>query len=332
MNAIGGPKRPVLHISRRSRLVGATLTVLGGLLWIQSAGAQTPRTPDGKPDLQGIWNFSTATPFERPPELAGKEFLTPAEAAEYVKKIVAGRNKDVRGQSAQADVESAYNDFWWDQGDQLVGTLRTSLVVDPKNGRLPALTAQGQKRAAASGAAWVGSPDGPENRSLAERCIMGFNAGPPMAPSAYNNNVQIVQTRDHVMLLNEMIHHARVIALDNRRPLPGQLRMWGGDSRARWDGETLVVTTTNFRGEGTGQVVLRGTSGDKLTLTERFRRTGPNALLYEFTVEDVDTWVAPWTVQLPMTRTDEPIYEYACHEGNYGMFNMLKGARAQDQR
>jgi hypothetical protein len=312
--------------------LGATLTVLGGLVWIQLAGAQTLRTPDGKPDLQGIWNFSTATPFERPPELADKEFLTSAEAAEYVKKIVAGRNKDVRGQSAQTDVESAYNDFWWDQGDQLVGTLRTSLVVDPKNGRLPALTPQGQKRAAASGAAWVGSPDGPENRSLAERCIMGFNAGPPMAPSAYNNNVQIVQTRDHVMLLNEMIHHARVVPLDNRRPLPGRLRSWGGDSRARWEGETLVVTTTNFRGEGTGQVVLRGTSGDKLTLTERFRRTRPNTLLYEFTVEDLDTWVAPWTVQLPMTRTDEPIYEYACHEGNYGMFNMLKGARAQEQR
>jgi hypothetical protein len=153
-----------------------------------------------------------------------------------------------------------------------------------------------------------------------------------MAPSAYNNNVQIVQTRDHVMLLNEMIHHARVIALNGRPRLPGQLQMWGGDSRARWDGETLVVTTTNFRGEGTGQVVLRGTSGDKLTLTERFRRTGANALLYEFTVEDSDTWVAPWTVQLPMTRTDEPIFEYACHEGNYGMFNMLRGARAQDTR
>ena len=321
-------------MSGRSRVAGM-MAVTGALAlsWLAAGSAQTtPRTPDGKPDLQGIWNFSTATPFERPPELADKEFLTPAEAAEYVKRVVAGRNKDVRGQSGQTDVESAYNDFWWDQGDQLVGTLRTSLVVDPKNGRLPALTPQGQARAAASGAAWVGSPDGPENRSLAERCIMGFNAGPPMAPSAYNNNVQIVQTRDHVMLLNEMIHHARVIALDSRRPLPGQLRTWGGDSRARWDGETLVVTTTNFRGEGTGQVVLRGTSGDKLTLTERFRRTGPNALLYEFTVEDLDTWVAPWTVQLPMTRTDEPIYEYACHEGNYGMFNMLRGARAQEQR
>ena len=312
----------------------ATIAIVLVVSWMVLAGGQTttPRTPDGKPDLQGIWNFSTATPFERPPELAGKEFLTSAEAAEYVKKIVAGRNKDVRGQSAQTDVESAYNDFWWDQGDQLVGTLRTSLVVEPKNGRLPAMTPQGQQRAAASGAAWVGSPDGPENRSLAERCIMGFNAGPPMAPSAYNNNVQIVQTRDHVMVLNEMIHHARVIPLNSRGRMPGHVRMWGGDSRARWDGETLVVTTTNFRGEGTGQVVLRGTSGDKLTLTERFRRTGPDALLYEFTVEDLDTWVAPWTVQLPMTRTDEPIYEYACHEGNYGMFNMLKGARAQEQR
>jgi hypothetical protein len=161
---------------------------------------------------------------------------------------------------------------------------------------------------------------------------MGFNAGPPMVPSAYNNNIQIVQTPDHVMVLNEMIHHARVIPLGGRAPLPAHLRLWGGDSRGRWEGDTLVVTTANFRREGTGSIVLRGTGGERLRLTERFRRTGQDLLIYEYTVEDPDTWVAPWTVQLPMTKTDDLIFEYACHEGNYGMANMLRGARVQDQR
>ena len=290
-----------------------------------------PRTGDGHPDLQGMWSFSTATPFERPADLADKEFLTAVEAVEYAKKVVEARNKDTRGQNAQSDVEAAYNDFWWDQGTTMVGTRRTSLIIDPKTGRIPPLTPAGAKRAAESGAAWVGSPSGPEERSLGERCIMGFNAGPPMAPSAYNNNVHILQTRDHVALFNEMIHNARIIPLDPRPTLPQHVRQWAGSSRARWEGDTLVVVTANFRSEGTGQVALRGSSGDQMRLTERFTRSGPDALLYEFTVDDPGTWVRPWTVQMPMSLSTEPIYEYACHEGNYGMMNMLAGARAKDR-
>jgi len=290
-----------------------------------------PRTPSGQPDLQGIWSFSTATPFERPDDLADKEFLTAAEAAAYAKKVVEARNKDTRGQNAQSDVEAAYNDFWWDQGTEMGGTRRTSLVIDPKNGKIPPLTPAGAKRAAASAAAWVGAPDGPEDRSLGERCLMGFNAGPPMAPSAYNNNVHILQTPDHVALLNEMIHNARIISLHATPALPERVRLWAGASKARWDKDTLVIETTNFRPESTGQVVLRGSSGTQMRLTERFTRSGPNELIYEFTVDDPGTWVQPWTVQLPMTRSDEPIYEYACHEGNYGMINMLSGARAKER-
>jgi hypothetical protein len=151
-----------------------------------------------------------------------------------------------------------------------------------------------------------------------------------MAPSAYNNNVQIFQTRDHVALLNEMIHNSRIVPLTTRPGLPAEMRQWAGDSRAHWDKETLVIETKNFRSEGTGQVALRGMNGDGMRLTERFSRTGVDSLVYEFTVEDAATWVSPWTVQIPMTRTDSPIYEYACHEGNYGLMNMLSGARAND--
>ncbi|MEQ1870359.1 MAG: hypothetical protein ABL961_10080 [Vicinamibacterales bacterium] len=290
-----------------------------------------PRTPSGQPDLQGVWSFSTATPFERAADLADKEFLTAEEAAAYAKKIVEARNKDTRGDNAQSDVEAAYNDFWWDQGTQMGGTRRTSLVIDPKNGKIPPLTPAGQKRAADSAANWVGAPDGPEDRSLGERCLMGFNAGPPMAPSAYNNNVHILQTPDHVALLNEMIHNTRIVPLNAHPALPERVRLWAGESKGHWEGDTLVVVTTNFRPEGTGQVALRGSSGDQMKLTERFTRSGPNDLIYEFTVDDPGTWVRPWTVQMPMTRSDEPIYEYACHEGNYGMMNMLSGARAKER-
>jgi hypothetical protein len=289
------------------------------------------RTVYGQPDLQGVWSFSTATPLERPADLADKEFLTPEEAAAYAKKVVDGRNKDARGSNALSDVEAAYNDFWWDQGSTMGGNLRTSLVIEPKDGKIPALTPAGAKRAAASGAAWVGSPNGPEDRSLGERCIMGFNAGPPMAPSAYNNNVHIFQTREHVVFLNEMIHNARIVPLDGRPRLPASVRQWAGDSRARWEGETLVVETTNFRTEGTGQVALRGSSGDEMRLTERFTRTGPESLTYQFRVDDPGTWVQPWVVEMPMSLSDGPIYEYACHEGNYGMTSMLSGARAKDK-
>jgi hypothetical protein len=285
-----------------------------------------PRTSWGEPDLTGIWDFATITPLERPNELAGKEVLTEAEAAEFERQTLQRRDQDRRDGGAEADVGRAYNQFWWDYGTKMTGTRRTSLVVDPPDGKVPPLTPEAQKRAADRAAAMKRPAAGPEERNLAERCILGFNAGPPMLPSAYNNNVQVFQSPGYVTLLNEMVNDARIIPLDGRSHLPPQIQQWRGDSRGRWDGDTLVVDTTNFRNETN----FRGATSS-FHLVERFRRISADSLLYEFTVEDPRTWTRPWSVAVPMTRTKGPIYEYACHEGNYGMFNLLAGARAEDK-
>jgi hypothetical protein len=286
-----------------------------------------PRTPDGRPDLQGVWDFRTITPMQRPTDLAGKDVLTDQEAAEY--EVKNQRNQDnresapagvVNGQASNRDVERAYNDFWWDFGKKTVSTRRTSLVIDPPDGRIPALTPEAQKRAAARREAMERPAFGPEDRGVGERCILGFNAGPPMLPSAYNNNVQLVQTKDHVVIHNEMVHNARVVPLTGQAH--GRLAQWNGDSRGRWDGNTLVVETKGFAGE-----TAFGNSSPTLHLTERFTRLDADTLIYEFTVTDPTTWTKPWTAQVPMTRSDEMMFEYACHEANYGMENLLKGAR-----
>jgi hypothetical protein len=227
------------------------------------------------------------------------------------------------GTKSSADVDRAYNDFWWDFGKKVVGTRRTSLIVDPPDGKMPPLTPEAQQRFATKMAAYSRAAVGPEDRGVGERCILGFNSGPPMLPSAYNNNLQIFQTDGHVALLNEMVHNTRIIAMDGRPHLPGQVRQWVGDSRGRWQGDTLVVETTNFLGE-----TAFPNSGPNLHLTERFSRADADTLLYEFTVSDPSTWTKPWTVQVPMRRSNEPLYEYACHEGNYGMMNLLSAARA----
>jgi hypothetical protein len=294
-----------------------------------------PRTPWGKPDLEGTWDFRTVTPMERPAEFAGKATLTEKEAAEYAKRLVEERNADkrrdttprrvVNGTNETEDVALAYNDFWWDRGTKVIGTRRTSLIVDPPDGRLPPMTAEAQKRLAAEDKLREGTADGPEDRSIAERCIMGFNSGPPMAPGGYNQNVQIIQHPNYVVLLNEMIHNARVIPLDERPRV--NIPQWIGESRARWDGDTLVIETTNFH----QSTSLRGSS-PKMHLIERLRRPDPDVLLYEFTVDDPTTWTKPWTAQVPMVKADGLIYEYACHEGNYGMFGILSGARAIDRK
>ncbi len=292
-----------------------------------AAKAPVPRTADGRPDLQGIWDFRTITPMQRPTDLAGKDVLSDEEAAEFAVKNQ--RNQDnreataagvVNGQQSNADVERAYNDFWWDFGKNVVSTKRSSLVIDPPDGRIPPLTEAAQKRAAVRRELRERSAHGPEDRGVAERCMLGFNAGPPMAPSAYNNNVQIVQTRDHVVLHNEMVHNARIVPLAAKPH--GRLPQWNGDSRGRWDGDTLVVETKKFLAETSFQ-----NSSETLQLTERFTRVNADTLIYEFTVNDPSTWTKPWTAQIPMTRTDEMMYEYACHEANYGMTNLLKGAR-----
>jgi hypothetical protein len=290
-----------------------------------------PRTPDGKPDLQGIWDFRTVTPMERPAEFANKAVLTPEEAAAYEKRMVESRNADtnrdketsrgiINGTPATADVALAYNDFWWDRGTKVIGNRRTSLVVDPPDGRIPALTPEAQKRLDVLDQRRERPAEGPEDRSVGERCIMGFNAGPPWAPGAYNMNVQIVQSPGYVMIMNEMVHNARIVPLDNR-PF-GTVRQWAGTSRGRWEGDTLIVETRNFDKETS----LRGSSPN-LHLVERFTLANAETLMYEYTVTDPTTWTKPWTVQLPMQKTQDQIFEYACHEANYGMTNLLKGAR-----
>ena len=307
------------------RLLISLLFVGVSMLVPSVSTAQSTTTAWGDPDLQGVWDFRTITPLERPEELADKEVLTAEEAALYEQETLAARNKDRRaedGISAARDVSNAYNQFWWDYGDRLTEDRRTSLVVDPPDGRIP------RKQGAGELARLFGNriPAGPEDRPLWERCIIGFNSGPPMLPSAYNNNVQLFQTADYVVILNEMVHSARIVPLDRRPHLAPDIRQQVGDSRGHWDGETLVVESTNFLRE-TG---FTG-SGANLHLVERFRRVDENTLVYEFTVNEPEKFSHPWTAMIPMQRNAEPMFEYACHEGNYGMTNLLSGARADER-
>jgi hypothetical protein len=284
-----------------------------------------PRTPDGQPDLQGIWNNATMTPLERPAELAGKEFFTAEEAVAYEKQVLQQSNADRRDGGADTDVGRAYNEFWRDRGP-VVPTRRTSLIVDPPDGRIPPLTPEAQKRNAARAQYRKLHPaDGPEDRPLAERCLLWNSAGPPMLPVGYNSNYQIVQSPGYVVIHIEMIHEARIIPVDGRPHLPSGVRQWLGDSRGRWEGNTLVVETTNFN----DKTAFRGAS-EKMRLIERFTRVAQNMLLYEFTVEDAASFTKPWTAQIPMTKTQGPLFEYACHEGNYGLANVLAGTRAEE--
>lgn len=292
-------------------------------------GYTPPRTPWGAPDLRGIWDFRTITPLERPEELAGKEVLTDEEAAEFEQQTLATRDKDRRpsdGLSVEADVRNAYNQFWWDYGNKLTEDKRTSLIVDPPDGRIPTLTKDGQRRADDRQTRRQRGAHGPEDRNPAERCILGFNAGPPMNPSAYNNNVFLFQTPEHVVIFNEMVNDARIVPLDGRPHLPQHVRQWRGDSRGRWEGDTLIVDTTNF----TTKTSFRGT-GEGLHLVERFTRVASDRVLYEYTINDPQSFTKAWSAAIPMTKTEGPVFEYACHEGNYGMFNLLAGARVQDK-
>jgi hypothetical protein len=279
-----------------------------------------------QPDLQGIWTNATITPLERPKELAGKEFFTEKQVAEYEKRVLEESNKDRRDGSAEADVGRAYNDSWWDRGTKVVPTRRTSIVVDPPDGRVPPLTAEAQKAAAARAAVLQRPAAGPEDRGLPERCILWPTAGPPMLSSAYNNNYQILQTPGYVVIFIEMIHDVRIIPLDGRPHLASNIRQWLGDPRGHWEGNTLVVDSINF----TDKNPFRG-SDRNLHLTERFTRINPDTILYRFTVEDPTAFTRTWTGEAPLTKTPGPIYEYACHEGNYGMANILSGARAEEK-
>lgn len=281
-----------------------------------------PRTAWGEPDLRGVWDFRTITPFQRPSELAGKKVLSDEEAAEFEAREVKRLDKDRPPTSGVG----SYNQFWWDYGDKLTDDKRTSLIVDPPDGRIPSLTPLGQKRYDEIRAARARPAHSPVDRGVAERCLLGFNAGPPYTPSAYNNNVHIFQTPGYAVLLIEMVNDARIVPLDGRPHPPEDIRQWRGDARGHWEGDTLVVESANF----TDKTTFRG-SGKNMRLTERFTRVGPERIRYEYTIDDPESFTKPWTAVIPMKKTDEPMYEYACHEGNYAMLTMLEGARAEDR-
>ena len=289
-----------------------------------------PQTVWGAPDLQGVWDFRTITPLERPEDLGDKAFLTQEEAAQREQGAVdrAARlwSREARRTEAGGNV-GGYNNFWMDQGTNVIGTRRTSLIIDPPNGRLPEVTEAGRARARANRGSFSSDiPGSYTDLSNSDRCLMGFNAGPPITPAAYNQNVQLFQTPDHLVMLTEMVHTVRVIPLDGSPALGEGLRQLSGDSRGHWEGETLVVETANFEARRD----WRG-STEGMRLVERFTRVDADTLEYEFTVTDPGTWEAPWTVNLPMRRSELAMFEYACHEGNYSMEAMLGGARADER-
>lgn len=318
---------------------------------------EIPRTSWGHPDLRGTWDRRSITPFERPVDFEGKEFLTPEEVAEFEesrKQLDSRRDNEERADLAegspgaqallnqgiaraddyregplvlgQADLDVGYNWLFIDIGKEMTGTMRTSLVVDPPNGRIPELTDDAKRRSDERTVRWGSVPAGPEDRNPSDRCIV-MSVGPPMNPGAYNNFAEIFQTEDYVAILVEMINDHRIIPLEDRDPLPDDVRLWKGDSRGRWEGDTLVVTTRNF----SDQTTFRG-SGENMILEERFTRTGPETLLYRYSVNDLESFVRPWSVEYEMKLTDDPILEFACHEGNRSMTLALRGARLREAK
>jgi hypothetical protein len=282
--------------------------------------SKLPRTPDGRPDLQGNWNNSTQTPLQRPTALGSKQFYTDEELAKL-------RLRDHDRDAPATGDPGTYNQFWWEEGEFLK---QTSLIVDPANGRIPPLTAEGERRRAALRERGDDRSDNPEERNLAERCI---TRSVPKLPGGYNNNFQIVQTPAYIMIMQEMIHEARIIMLDGRPHAPAGMTSYLGDSRGRWEGDTLVVETTNFRRnvDETSYNCCGGAS-DHVTIVERFRLLDNNSIDYRYTVTDPTMFTRPWTVSVPMRRLEGPIYEYACHEGNVGMEGILRGGRDEDRR
>lgn len=281
------------------------------------------RASGGHPDLQGIWTNVTITPLERPRDIAAKAYFTPEEAAAYEKRVI--ERRDTADPEAADTVADPV--VWWERGMHVVSTLRTSLIIDPADGRLPPLLPEAQKRMQESRAyARLHPADGPEDRSIQERCLASNSTGPPMLSGPYNNNIQIVQTSSAVAMTIEMIHDVRVIPMDGRPHVSQGIRLWMGDPRGHWEGETLVVDSTNF----TGKTHFRG-SDENLHLVERFTLADSDTIIYQFTVDDPTAFSKPWTGELPMHRTSEKMYEFACHEGNVAMEHMLINARAAEK-
>ena len=311
----------------------------------------TPRLADGTPDLSGVWDFRTLTPLQRPSDRSEQALLTEEEVAEIEAQSVANAAEadlpsEVRTEPLPAGQNvGGYNNFWFDRGADVVADRRTSLIFDPPNGRVPPLRQDARHQIGSLGEdvpsnrpiryrAGGAGVDGPEDRGLAERCLLGFNSGPPMLPGGYNQNMQLFQTPTHVAILNEMVHDSRIIPLDDRPHLPGDVRQWMGDSRGYWDGDTLVVETTNFTDKTASfnpSVMVAMGTGTNLRLIERFTRVDTDTLSYEYSVHDPKTFASTISAEIPMKRGGAPLFEYACHEGNYGMLNILRGAR-DDER
>ena len=295
---------------------------------VKAGATGASKTPWGDPDLQGTWSNQTLTPLERPAQFKDKPVLTEAEAAAYEKRLVEQGDVDNRTPGTVQDVNLAYNQVWWDRGNKIVADRRTSLIVDPPDGRIPALTPAAQKRREEdrkagdnekSAASWL-------DFDVYSRCII--RSALPRLSTGYNNNYEIVQSPGFVAIMQEQMHETRIIPLGNQPHLTSTVRQWLGDSRGHWEGNTLVVETTNFTDEARGSTFQYATKN--MRLVERFTRTSDRTIDYQFTVSDPDTWTRPWTAKMPWNRIDGLIYEYACHEGNLGLEHMLSAARAAD--
>jgi hypothetical protein len=336
-----------MNLCRSSALLAAGVGVL--LVTVPAAAqrptgsearAASPRLPDGRPDLQGVWDFRTVTPLERPDEFAGQGELTAEQLAAREARV---RQAPVDRPPPRGSV-GGYNQFWFDTRADAGGDRRTSLIVDPPNGKVPALAPNAKHQIGSLGEdlpsdlpvryrAGGKGYDGPEDRGLAERCLVGFSSGPPILPGGYNQNIQLFQTGDHFVILNEMVHDARIVPMDGRPHLPSHMRQWMGDSRGRWDGDTLVVETKNFTSKTASfnpTIWIAMGTGETMHLIERFTRVDAATLRYEYTVTDAKTFTQPITALINMRKSDEPMFEYACHEGNYGLLNILRGARAAE--
>jgi hypothetical protein len=288
------------------------------------AKAWTPsRTPDGQPDLQGVWAITALTPLERPRELAGKEFLTEEEAAQFVRQTLDQGDRDKRAASPEADLNRNYNEFWRERGNVVVPSRRTSLIVDPRDGRIPPFTPEAQQKRNARVAAQR-LPSGPEDLPLRLRCI---TRGLPMVPTPNNNFFKIVQAPGYIVILQEMMYEARVIPLDGRPHLDPGVRAYMGDARGHWEGNTLVIDTTNFFGKDD----FHG-ADENLRVTERLTRVAADTIRYEFTVDDPTAFTRPWSGEIPFTKSPQEIFYYECHEGNYAMIDILAGARTEERK
>ena len=300
------------------------VSVVPAPAWGQSASPWTlSRTPDGQPDLQGAWSFATITPLQRPSQYEGRDQLTQEEVAALNSDAATRASSDRRGElTAQRDVDLAYDQFWWDRG---TSDGRTSLIVDPPSGRIP-FTMAGQQRVDLRRSLRDRPARGPEDRSPGERCVHHTKAGPPMSAGGYNNHLRLLQAPGYVVIYTEQIHDARIIPVDGRGPISNRIRQWMGNSRGHWDGDTLVVETSHFNGKASYQG-----SSDRLSLVERLTRVDAETIAYEYTITDPETYARSWTATLDLKPLEGDMYEFACHEGNYGMEGILAGARADDK-